>query len=104
VRIIDTRLLQALQPESYLKELIFEYSSKVGTTKDREKSRKRQIQSIWGRDASDRKQRVISFLKNCGLSLSPTDEKTSASFSDELIDRLSDMTPTETASWLGTES
>ena len=104
VRIIDTGLLKKLEPESYLKELIWEYSSNAGTAEDREKARKKQIQSIWGRDASDRKQRVISFLKNCGLSLSPTDEETSTSFPDELITNLSGMTPSEMASWLATDS
>ncbi len=101
VRIMDAHLLKHLDPQSFLRQLIQEYSLKGNADEDREKLRKRRIQSIWGRDASDRKQRVISFLKNCGLSLSATDENNSTIFSDNIITELSDMTPSEVGNWLG---
>ena len=65
VRLLDSHLLTNLEPESYLRQLIREYASKARPNdKDPEKARKKQIQSIWGRDASDKPQRVTSFLKN----------------------------------------
>jgi hypothetical protein len=100
VRTIDLRLLQKLEPRSYLKQLIWEYASHANGEEDNQKARKRQIQSIWGRDASDRKQRVVSFLKNCGLSLSSKEGQPSAAFPDDLVAELSDMTPSEVTDWL----
>lgn len=102
VRLIDTYLLKNLEPRSYLKQLIHEFASKSRSNDNPEKACKKQIQSIWGRDASDRPQRVISFLKNCGLSLSPTDGEASAVFSDNILSSLSDMTPSEITDWLKT--
>jgi hypothetical protein len=102
VRLVDSHLLTNLEPQSYLKQLIWELASKSRPNDEPEKARKKQIQSIWGRDASDRTQRVTSFLKNCGLSLSPTDGEVSAVFSDDLISSLSEMAPSEITDWLKT--
>ena len=93
VRLIDSHLLTNLEPESYLKQLIPEYASKARPNEDPEKARKKQIQSIWGRDASDKPQRVTSFLKNCGLSSSASDSGANAVFSDDLISSLCDHDP-----------
>jgi hypothetical protein len=100
VRIADSHLLKNLEPQTYLKQLIWERASRANLDGDPEKIRKKQLQSIWGRDSSERKQRVTYFLKNCGLSLSPTDDKGSTVFSDDLMTKISDMTPSEIGEWL----
>jgi hypothetical protein len=106
VRLVDSYLLTNLEQEPYLRQLVREFASKSRPNDDPEKARKKQIQSIWGRDASDRAQRVTSFLKNCGLSFSIADGDASAVFSDSLISAVSNMTPSEAKTWLeiGTNS
>jgi hypothetical protein len=98
VRIVDAQLLQAIDPEAFVKDLIWIRSGKATQNENERTARKKLIQGIWGRDSSDRQQRIVSFLKNCGLS--ETAASTTAVFSDELITAMANKNPTELTSWL----
>jgi hypothetical protein len=92
VRMLDEAFLLELDTEQYLKSFIWSVVSRnPKKSKDIDQRRMALIQSVWGRDVSERHQRVISFLRNNGLSMQQA--KDGAVFSDELLAELSAMNP-----------
>ena len=102
VRMVDAQLLQALNTEAFAKELIWVRAGEADCKEDEKSARKKLIQSIWGRDRSVRLRRIVSFLKNCGLSEKAISDFAPPAFSDELIATISNKKPSELTEWLTT--
>ncbi len=92
VRSIDEYFLTKIDSEMFLRDLIWSTISS-NTDGNIDLSRKNKIQSVWGRDESEKNKRVIAFLKNAGLSLSKSG--LSAEFSDTLIEMYARKSPKE---------
>lgn len=90
----DEILLSNLDSDSFIKELIW---TKLSRDQDGAKSeiRLRSAQSIWGRSGDDRRRRVITFLKNHGLSTEEKENTKSARFSTDLIEHIITLNPTK---------
>jgi hypothetical protein len=99
VRIIDSQLLESLDSQEFAKNLIWMRAGTASAGTDVKVSRQKVIQSIWGRDSTDKTQRVISFLKNCGLPDMPVDGR-AAKFSDQMISEISKMAPKQLMAWI----
>jgi hypothetical protein len=98
---LDSFQLNALDPERYLKELIWTTISsaeRVGETIDQ--ARDRHLRSLWGRDPVDKKRRVDRFLSQHGLTFDGLHHAGSATFSDSLLEKLVDMSPKEVRAWI----
>lgn len=86
---LDETQVSQVEPNSYLKEL-FGYAT--GHQRGQQKTAKtlrNNVQSIWGRDPSVRLKKVISLLKNNGLSASPVDH--SVEITDEMINEYASL-------------
>jgi hypothetical protein len=94
VRVVDERVLAELDAEKFLRSLI---DSRIGRD---DASRRKHVQSVWGRDISERDMRVRSFLINCGLSATPIQDGTPRAFDDGLLTKISRNSPSELRQWL----
>lgn len=93
----DGYFLAALDTAQFLRDLIWATISK-GSSDDLDSIRKRRIQSIWGRDASERVGKVVAFLTNAGLSAHG--DASATEFDDDLINSVSNKSPRELFSYL----
>jgi hypothetical protein len=91
-----------MDPECYLKQLIWTAASEANSNRDTpERARKRRLQSIWGKDPSERKVFVERFLYNHGISKTKAKDVTyPLMFSDDLLARLGEMHPSEVLAWV----
>jgi hypothetical protein len=96
---VDCSLFSELDPGRYLKDLLY-HSLSRGTSEASSTTRKQRIQSVWGRDASDRGQYVQRLLCNCGLSLTMAKDTPAFEFPTDLLARLYCMTPSEVFAWI----
>lgn len=97
VQVLESILFRDLDQEKYLKELFWSAPSELSAD-DARSYRKRRMQSIWGRDPSDRPAAVLRRLREFGI----TDVRRhseAAVFSSPFIDQLCKMTPTEVYNW-----
>jgi hypothetical protein len=90
----DEAFLSKLEPEQFIKELIWSKLSKEESGAKPE-ARSKSAQSIWGRSGDDRNRRVIAFLKNHGLSTEEKANAPSARFPTELIEYIMTLSPTK---------
>jgi hypothetical protein len=98
VRQFDEFHIRALDPVSFLPDLIW-HTVGMNSQEDVNVTRRKRVQSIWGRDESERESRVLSFLKNCGLSEGKGDP--SAIFDKALISEVSRFSFREVFSYIG---
>jgi hypothetical protein len=101
---IERQLFKCLDHEMFLKELVWKAISPARSDNDdRDAHRKKRLQSVWGRDLSDRRKYVESFLEHEGLSRKQTAKKKREApfvlFDEEIISRLVKMTPSEVFVW-----
>jgi hypothetical protein len=98
---LERALFSATNVELYLKQLIWTAASEaVSDTGPLEKARKRRLQSIWGKDPSERKLYVERFLYNHGISATKARDTVSPlEFNDDLLTRLAAMHPSEVFIW-----
>ncbi len=93
---VEDALLKALDVEVYAQELVWVAARTGNRTLAPDIARRKQFQSVWGKDVKERRRYVLSFLKHSGL----TDEPgPGAIFTDDLLDRLCVMTPREAHEW-----
>jgi hypothetical protein len=92
--------LQAIDQELFLKDLIWKAVSftagKAGTI---DQVRRRRLRSVWGKDPSERKRYVQNFLRQHGLAFDVSGT-TTVIFDDDLIAKLSNMSPSEVLRWI----
>lgn len=97
VRLLESLLFRDLDAEQYLKELVWKVPDELSGENAR-RFRKHGLQSVWGRDSSDRPKAVVRHLRQFGI----TDVRRhseGAVFSSSLITQLVGMTPTEVYAW-----
>jgi hypothetical protein len=112
VRQIDEYYLSKLNVTPFLSELIWQITAD-GAGDDVDSRRKKRVQSVWGRDASERRNAVVSLLKNAGLSdmtavaqsrkrvpKSDRENAPAAVFEDDLIDWISEFSPNQLLGYL----
>ena len=92
VRQFDEFHLSTLDSVSFLPELI---RNALG---DDSATRRKHIQSIWGRDRSEKEKRVLSFFKN--IWLSETKGAVSAEFSSHVISEIANYSFSEVVLYL----
>lgn len=93
---VEDALLKVLDVEVYAQDLVWVAASAGNKALAPDIARRKQFQSVWGRDFGERRRYVLSFLKHHGL----TDEFGSgATFTEALLDRLCAMTPREVHEW-----
>jgi hypothetical protein len=91
----------AVDTEAYLKQLIWTAISRTANdTGPLETMRKRHLQSVWGKDSTERKLYVERFLYNHGLTATKArDAVYPLAFSDDLLARLVAMRASEVFVW-----
>jgi hypothetical protein len=97
VQMLESILFRDLDQEKYLKELFWKTPSELSAEEARS-YRKRRMQSIWGRDPSDRPAAVVRCMREFGI----TDVRRhveAAVFPSPFIDQLCKLTPTEVYNW-----
>lgn len=112
IRQIDEYYLSKLNLTPFLSELIWQITAD-GAGDDVNSRRKKRVQSVWGRDASERRNAVVSLLKNAGLSdttvVAQSDKRVpksdrenapAAVFEDDLIDLISEFSPNQLLEYL----
>jgi hypothetical protein len=93
VQLLETVFFRDLDPEKFLKEVVWKTPLDISADEAR-RYRKHRLQSIWGRDASDRPAAVVRYLREFGI----TDvhrHDGAAVFPSSLIDKLCRITPAE---------
>lgn len=105
VELLEAALFRDLNSEQFLKDLIW-YVPRELTGVDADRLRKKSIQSVWGRDQSDRHTAVLARLRQNGLSTNKkmASEKrkkmrSPVEFDEDLITRLCSMSPSQVYAW-----
>ncbi|WP_370034221.1 hypothetical protein [Qipengyuania mesophila] len=108
---LENELFAGLDEGQYLRELIHKSPTELSGD-SAQAYRKKRIQSVWGRDPSDRTRAVIRHLRQFGISDQNRAENRRllnnttggslmvAKFPSALIAKLCEMTPNEVNSWL----
>ncbi len=91
---LDQELLAKIDPEEYLWDFIEVCSKQRDGTGNKNTSQAKIIQSVWGKDESDREATVMSFLTNNGLSRSRKDGQV-LEFTEGLLTSVATMKPTQ---------
>ena len=89
----------SLDAQTYLREVIWEAISKVQNEQtELDKLKKKKLQSIWGKDKSERGRTIERFLTNIGLSKEQS-HPYSVLFDDALIELIAAMSPSAMYDW-----
>jgi hypothetical protein len=98
---LDNLQLGTCQPERFLREHIWQITGKsVQQLQTLDAHRKAQLQSVWGKDVSERKDAVVRFLLRSGLAPHPAkDRKSYITFDESLLDRVGSMKPSAVYAW-----
>lgn len=101
VQELDGIMLSLLEPEQYLKELVWAGVCENDTDGGRNvRERKRLIHSKWAVNLHRRKQAIKGFLQHKGLTPAmPPSNESYAIFETKLLDELISMTPDEVYHW-----
>ena len=98
---VDKNILNLLDPEQYLRELVWTGVCETGYADDvSDSERKRLIRSKWDQSLDRKKQAVEGFLQHKGLSSTrPTADEHYVAFEDVLVEELVSRTPVEVYQW-----
>lgn len=97
VQALEESLFRDLNGEQYLRELLWATPSELSGDEAR-RYRQHRLQSIWGRDNSDRPKAVARHLREFGIT-EVRRHKEAAVFDSSMINRLCQLTPTQALAW-----
>jgi hypothetical protein len=109
---LERRLFEQLDAKTFLKQLIWvAISHHSKTCADLQQVRRKHLQSVWGKDASDKEKSVLRFLCHQGLSSTKAQAKKRRfsvedrvlpvlTFDDNVLATLVSMTPTAVFNWI----
>lgn len=100
VQDLEEQLFKQIDPETYLRQLVKEAIRPKTRDRSAFNQKGSEIAAIWGRSPSDRPRYVRSLLRHQGLSEKKAESGPSLEFSQETIERLTELDPKGLKCWL----
>lgn len=97
---LEERLFSNVDGDEFLRDLVLSSTYEQAKGHRNLQSGRSNISEIWGRDPSERRRYVRSFLQHKGLSETKADKGPSLEFPEETLSELETMSPKDLRTWL----